>query len=88
MSERPDQPFRERKNQDRALVLPIVGLILLTPPVAAIFQLEGKIGGIPVALVYVFVVWAGLIAGAAILSRHLHQDAEPDRPPDEPAGRD
>ena len=76
MSERPDQPFRERKNQDRALILPLVGVILLAPPVAGIFQLESRIGGIPVTLVYVFLVWAGLIAGAAILSRRLREDSE------------
>ena len=48
MSDRPDQPLHERKNQDRALVLPLVGLILLTPPVGAIFQLDAKIGGMTV----------------------------------------
>ena len=76
MSDRHDQPLRERKNHDRALILPLVGLILLTPPVAVIFQLDAKLGGIPVALAYVFLVWAGLIAGAAVLSRRLRQDSE------------
>jgi len=86
MSDRADQPLRARKTRDRALILPLVGLILLVPPVAAVFQIGAKIGGIPVMLVYIFAVWAALIAGAAVLSRQLRLDAghaEKDSPPEQ-----
>ncbi len=71
MRQRPDQPLRQRKARDRALILPLVGLILIMPPVAAIFQLDARIGGVPFLLVYLFAVWAALIAGAAGLARRL-----------------
>ena len=68
---RADAALRHRKTRDRAIVLPLVGLILLTPPGIGIFQLDGAIAGVPVVLVYLFTVWALLIAGAAALSRRL-----------------
>jgi hypothetical protein len=76
VSDRTDHPLDTRKARDRALILPLIGLILLMPPVAGIFQLDSKIGGIPATLVYIFVVWAGLIAGAAALSRRLRRSAD------------
>jgi hypothetical protein len=77
--ERIDQPLRHRKIRDRAFILFLVGLILLTPPVAGIFQLDEKISGIPFTLVYLFVVWALLIAGAARFSNQLRDnEASPD----------
>ena len=41
------------------------------PPLAAIALVDGKVGGVPVPLLYVFSVWAILIAGAAALARPL-----------------
>ena len=52
----------------------LVGLALLTPPLAGIFQLEARIGGVPFTALYLFFVWAALIAGAALLSRRLHAE--------------
>lgn len=66
-----DRPLRDRKTRDRALILPLVGLILLMPPFASIFRIDGTVGGVPITLVYVFAVWVVLIAGAATLSRRL-----------------
>lgn len=71
MRQRPDQPLRQRKARDRALILPLVGLMLLMPPIAAIFQLDARVGGVPFLLVYLFAVWAALITGAAGLARRL-----------------
>ena len=76
MTNRVDQPLRHRKARDRALILPLVGLILLTPPIAGIFQLDAKIAGMPFTGVYLFLVWAILIAGAAMLSRQLRDHDE------------
>lgn len=73
MSRRPHQPLRHRKARDRALILPLMGAFLFTPPVAGIFQLEMKIGGVPFLLIYLFAIWAALIAGAAALSGRLRE---------------
>lgn len=75
MPKKSDRSLRHRKIRDRALILPVIGLFLLTPPVAGIFEIHADIAGVPVILVYVFSVWAGLIAVAAILYRPL-RDAD------------
>ena len=68
---RVDQALSHRKARDRALILPLAGVILLASPVSTIFHLDAKIAGVPFTLIYVFAVWAGLIAGAAMLARRL-----------------
>lgn len=70
-----EQAFSTRKARDRAIILLVVGLSLLVPPFAGIFQLDARIGGIPFTALYLFVVWGVLIAGAAALSRRLGDDA-------------
>ena len=62
---------RRQKARDRSLILLMIGFALLMPPFARIFHLEGKLGGLPVTVVFLFAVWAALIAGAALLSRRL-----------------
>ena len=64
------------KARDRAFILPVVGVLLLIPPLAGIFQLDIKIAGIPFTVIYLFTIWAALIAGAAMLSRRLLDDDE------------
>lgn len=81
-NDRADEPLRHRKTRDRALILPLAGLILLTPPVAGVFHLDAKIAGIPFTVVYLFAVWALLIAGAAALSRRLRDGDDPDALPE------
>ena len=71
-----NQPLSERKANDRAMILLLVGCLLLTPPLAGIFQLDTRILGIPFTGFYLFAVWAGLIAGAAALSRRIQNSAE------------
>jgi len=76
MRDRPDQPLSDRKTRDRALILPVLGAVLLMPPLAGIFRLDAKIGGLPVGIIYVFLVWALLIAGAALLAPRLRDGPE------------
>ena len=71
-----DRPLSDRKISDRALLLPLVGLLLLTPPLAGIFQLDIRVFGIPFTGFYLFGVWAALIIGAALLSRRIRQGAD------------
>ena len=72
---RVDRSLSHRKSRDRALILPLVGLILLMPPIAGIFQFDAKLAGVPVTVLYLFAVWALLIAGAS-LSRNLRDGGE------------
>lgn len=60
-----------QKLQDKAALIPLIGLLFLMPPIAGIFQIESKFFGIPFTLLYLFIVWAGLIVGTFILSRSL-----------------
>ncbi len=62
-----------------ALFLTILGSLLLLPPLANVFQLQRRFFGIPVELIYLFVCWVALIAGAFWLSRRLPREpgAEP-----------
>ena len=76
----PNRPLSDRKTADRALVLLLVGCLLLTPPLASIFQLDIRVLGIPFTGFYLFVVWAALIAGAAKLSQRLLNSSGWDNP--------
>lgn len=62
---------RDAKTKDRAAVLLIAGILLSLPPLARIFEIEAKILGLPVTLIYLFAVWAGLIVSARLLARGL-----------------
>ena len=77
MSDRGEQYLTSRRVRDRSVILLLIGLALLVSPMAGIFEIDAKLGGIPVTLIYLFAVWAGLIAGAAALSRRLRNG--PDR---------
>lgn len=72
---------------DVAVLLPCVGLLLLMPPFIGLFSPRLTVLGIPVLVLYLFGVWALLIAAAAVLARRLDPpDAVPrsglDAPPD------
>ncbi len=70
---RADRPLRHRKARDRAVILPLVGAILFLPPVAAIFRMDVALAGIPLLVLYIFAVWAGLIVAAAALAPRLRE---------------
>ena len=71
MDDRAGQDRKRRKTRDRAMIVLLIGIVLLMPPVAGIFELETRILGLPATLLYLFVVWACLIASTAALSRTL-----------------
>ncbi|MEO0823349.1 MAG: hypothetical protein AAF074_23400 [Pseudomonadota bacterium] len=57
--------------RDHAAALPVLGAILLLPPVAQIFAMDGRIFGVPVVIAYVFGVWALLILTARRIGRDM-----------------
>ncbi len=60
---------------ERALALPVLGFVLLTPPVLAIFGRAAYVLGVPVSYAYIFGVWLGLIGLGAALARRLPDSA-------------
>ena len=66
-----DPQFSRRNIRDRSTALLLVGIVMLLPPIAGVSLVDGDIGGLPIPLLYVFVIWALLIAGAAAIARPL-----------------
>jgi hypothetical protein len=58
-----------------ALFLGLVGALLILPPLATMFQLEQRFLGLPAEVIYLFVCWGALIAGAYWLSKRLPHEA-------------
>ena len=58
-----------------ALFLGLVGALLILPPLATMFQLEQRFLGLPAEVIYLFVCWGALIAGAHWLSKRLPHEA-------------
>jgi len=76
----PTPPEGQARARDAAIVLPLLGLVLLMPPVIALFAVPIRVGGVPLIVVYVFGVWLALVLGAALLGRALQPRAP--APPD------
>jgi hypothetical protein len=69
----PPEGYRQRRIRDAARLLPVAGIALLLVPL--LWTRSDEPGGVEnsSALIYVFAVWAALIAGASLLSRLLRQ---------------
>ena len=71
---RADRAMRARKLRDAAILLPLAGLVLIMPPVASVFALPARLGGVPLVVAYIFIVWAALIVAARVIGRRLGRD--------------
>lgn len=69
-----------QKARDAALLLPLFGLLLLMPPFVGLLQGVAGFAGIPAVALYIFIVWAALIAVGMLLSRRLTLDTESPNP--------
>ena len=70
----------ERRQRDRLIGLFVLGVVLFNPPILNLFG-GATVLGWPLLYVYLFAVWAGLIAAVAIVieRRSRRPDAvEPD----------
>jgi hypothetical protein len=74
MARRPGHPvflersgYRRRRLQDAARLLPVFGAVLLLVPLV---WPRGEMSNVA-ALIYLFAVWLGLIAAAALVARGL-----------------
>lgn len=72
------QTYRRRRLADSARALPVLGLLLWLLPL--LWGLSGEAPRTSMALIYLFGVWIGLIAGAALLIAALsrRRDARED----------
>lgn len=79
--------YRQRRYRDLARALPILGGILVALPLLwprGGPQASGadapvvEAAATSSALIYLFVVWIGLIVAAAALSRRIRDDSQPD----------
>ena len=71
MNERPAEAKPEGRLAERALVLTVATLILLTPPILTIFDVPVTIAGIPLLHVYCFATWLAAIALGGWLARRM-----------------
>ncbi len=74
-----------RKLENVALVVPVFGAMLFVPPLISIFNVDTRVLGLPLVVFYLFAVWLALIAGTALLSRHLPRQTGAAASPPPPA---
>ncbi|MEO1493000.1 MAG: hypothetical protein AAFV19_12680 [Pseudomonadota bacterium] len=88
MADRAAPQRRQSRTHEKAAIVLAIGLLLLMPPVANIFTLPQKIAGVPFTLIYLFVVWAGLILSGILMSQRLleEEDARQTPPGSAPPG--
>lgn len=74
MKRRRLNPATAAKFRDAAFLLPILGLLLLFPPIIDLFAAPSLLGGIPMIVVYIFGLWLALVVVAFWFSRRLSDD--------------
>ncbi|MCC5989072.1 MAG: hypothetical protein JJT95_15465 [Pararhodobacter sp.] len=67
--------YRRRRLMDAARILPVAGFVLFMLPM---LWARGEETGIAGEAIYLFLVWAVLIVGAALIARLLGQAAVPE----------
>lgn len=80
---------RQQRAREAALLLPVVGFLLLIPPLMTIFGGHSHILGSPVLSAYIFGVWLVLIVASWLLARRLsagRHDESDSEPPDDGSG--
>ncbi len=74
IKEKPDSNAHRRKWQEAALIVPVLGLCLLIPPFISIFSIKISFFGVPLIVLYIFLVWITLILTTRFLSIKLMQN--------------
>lgn len=67
----------ETREKEFALVLPLIGLALFSPPLIGLFARDIFIFGAPMIVAYIFFVWIALICAARWISRRLMRGVRP-----------
>jgi len=66
-----------RKLVSAALFFTLFGVIALLPPLVLLFRIDTRVLGVPIETVYIFVLWALLVAGGRWFSGVLPDDEPP-----------
>jgi hypothetical protein len=75
-----DKPAESRADgrlSEKALVLTVGSLVLLTPPILTIFDVKLTVFGIPLLYVYCFAVWLAAIVLGGRLARRMEPRPAP-----------
>ena len=56
---------------ERAFTLPVIGFLMLTPPVLLIFNDDTEIFGFPALYLYAFLIWVILIIAGRLMTKRL-----------------
>lgn len=74
------QSYRRRRAKESARLLPVLGILLLAVPMLwpTVEGAQGEAVPISRAMIYVFLVWAGLIVLAALFSVFVARNPEDD----------
>jgi len=60
-----------RKLQFLAFLLPLIGFLLIMPPLVSIANVNAMIFGFPSIIAFLFIVWFLLIGGAYLFQRRI-----------------
>lgn len=74
---KPVERLSRQRLRSAAVVLPILGAFLLLPPFLPLFTARVQLLGIPLIVLYIFGVWAALIALAWALANRVGGEPEP-----------
>ena len=69
--------MKQRKLETAALILTVFSALLFLPPLVLLFLSDHRVFGVPVALLYFFVAWAGVIGVSGWLAHRLPADRPP-----------
>lgn len=64
---------RMNRLKERAIMLPVLAFLLLTPPILLIFNSATLIFGIPLLYIYAFSVWGILMITGMLLTKSLQK---------------
>jgi hypothetical protein len=70
-----------RKLISSALFFSLFGVIAVMPPFVLVFRTEVRLFGVPLDIIYIFLLWVALIFGAWWFNRLLPNDTAAAAPP-------
>jgi len=79
-----------RKKEDAVFIVPVLGALFLLPPLLNLFNTRTLLFGVPLEVLYLFLVWVLLIACAIVISAkmpRLRTSSQPDTPSTESEGK-
>ncbi|MDX1736814.1 MAG: hypothetical protein R3261_01160 [Alphaproteobacteria bacterium] len=66
------------KLKERAIVLPALAFVLLTPPILMVFNIDLRVFGFPVLYFYAFLIWAILLIFGHFMAKQLSDNDSSD----------